>query len=360
MNRANLILKCLVLLAAGLLPAMAGGCASDRQVVGQARQFHSGLEPAVVEDPVLAEYLQDVGDRVIQAAADYNRRRGGTAENRKEDASWMFDGKMRFHFVNSKTLNAFTTGGEHMYIYTQLFREAQSEDELAAVMAHEFAHVYARHVHKGMNRQMVTMAAGLGAAGLGYAAGGSQSGAQYAGAFGGAAALAGQFIGSNFTRQDEAEADKLGYIFYVRAGWDPDKFDDFFQHMIDKGLDKTPEIMSDHPSLANRVKAAQTRTASLENRREAREWRREPVADAREFRRLQDRAAEVGRTMPDDKSLAQTQELLAAMPRSCLTPLDNTALPDQRAAQERVVADMTSEQQRVGAAQPQQQRRRRR
>jgi len=46
---------------------------------------------------------------------------------------------LQVHLVNSKTLNAFTTGGNHMYIYNQLFQEARSEDELAGVMSHEYA-----------------------------------------------------------------------------------------------------------------------------------------------------------------------------------------------------------------------------
>lgn len=344
MTRLNPIVRLLVLVGAGLLPVMNSGCATDRQVIAQARQFHSGLEPAVIEDPVLSNYIQTVGDRIIRAAAEYHREGRGPSAARKEDNRWMFEeGGMNFHFVNSKTLNAFTTGGEHMYIYTGLFRESDSEDELAAVMAHEFAHVYARHVHKGMNNQMAAMAATLAAAGAGYAVGGSESGQTYAGALGGATALAAGFIGNSYTRKDEHEADKVGFHFYVRAGYDPERFPDFFKKMIDKGLDTTPEIMSSHPSLASRVEKARERARNL--RPEARRWQRPPVADGREFRRLQDRAEEIGRTMPDDKSLAQTQELLAAMPRSCLTPRDNVALPDQRAAQERVVDDLRREQQ---------------
>ena len=51
-----------------------------------------------------------------------------------ESRDWMFSKDVRFHFVNSKTLNAFTTGGEHMYIYSELFRTAQTEDD-GTVMA---------------------------------------------------------------------------------------------------------------------------------------------------------------------------------------------------------------------------------
>src|SRR5215218_2156513 len=139
------------------------GCASDKAVISQANQAHSGLQPAVMTDPQLAGYLQKVGDRVIVAAKELNQQ--GYGPKGKEDKSWMFSKDMQFHFVNSQTLNAFTTGGEHMYIYTALFQQCKSEDELAAVVAHEFAHVYSRHVQSGMNRQYGIMAAAAAAGG---------------------------------------------------------------------------------------------------------------------------------------------------------------------------------------------------
>src|SRR3712207_9596813 len=84
-------------------------------------------------------------------------------------------------------MNAFTTGGEYMYIYTELFRQCRSEDEIAAVMAHEFAHVYARHVHQGMKRQYAVLGAVAAGGALGYAAGGRESGGKYASLGSGAA-----------------------------------------------------------------------------------------------------------------------------------------------------------------------------
>jgi predicted Zn-dependent protease len=258
--------------------------------------------------------------------------------------------------VNSETLNAFTTGGEHMYIYTGLFRQCKSEDELAAVMAHEFAHIYGRHVQKGMNRQMGLAGAALVAGGAGYAAGGAEQGGTYASALAGAAAMAGSFVGKSFTRRDENEADKYGFIFYTRAGWDPEKFDDFFQTMIDKGYDKTPAIASDHPTLASRVQATQRRIGELP--RDAGRWARPPVASGAEFQRLQQRAAEVGQRMPDDQSLARSQQLLGALPRSCFTAQDGH-IPDQRQSQQRLLEDLQREQaarqRQQQAAQPQQQ-----
>jgi predicted Zn-dependent protease len=76
--------------------------------------------------------------------------------------------------------------------------------------------------------------------------------------------MAGQFIGMGYTRKDEAQADELGFDFYSRAGWDPYRFGDFFQHMIDKGYDKTPE-MERPPQPGQRVNRKQRITpAKLE------------------------------------------------------------------------------------------------
>jgi predicted Zn-dependent protease len=331
-----------------LVPLIGTGCANDRQIIGQANQFHSGLEQAVIEDPQLAGYLQKVGDRVIAAAAELDRQGYGPESAHKENNQWMFNGGMKFHFVNSPTLNAFTTGGNHMYIYTGLFQNADTEDELAAVMAHEFAHVYGRHVHKGMNRQMMSMAAAATAGAAGYAAGGKNR-ETTAGAAAGIAAMAGQFFGQSFTRGDENEADKIGFVFYTRAGWDPAKFDDFFQKMIDKGYDKTPEMMSDHPSLANRVAATKERVKRLPP--EADRWLQPAVAEGPAFRQLQQRAVAVGKTMPTSESLANAQQLLQAMPRSCLTPRDQEALPDQREAQIGIIEYLKRQQATENSAQ---------
>ena len=326
----NTLSRGIVISVLALVGATGVGCASDKAVISQANQAHTSLQPAVIEDPVLSGYIQDVGNRIIGAAQELSRQ--GYGRSGKEDNSWMFSKDMRFHFVNSKTLNAFTTGGEHMYIYTGLFQQCKTEDELAAVMAHEFAHIYGRHVHKGMNRQYAILGAAAAAGAAGYAAGGSEKGGQYAGMGAGAAMLAGQFVGMSFTRKDETEADAMGFQFYTRAGWDPNKFGDFFQTMIDKGYDKGNEMLSDHPSLGNRVAAAKERASKLPP--QAKEWRQPPVAEGQKFQDLQRRSVEVGKNMPTDQTLAGAQELLAALPRSCLTP---AVQPDQEKAEQRVL-----------------------
>jgi len=188
-------------------------------------------------------------------------------------------------------------------------------------------------VHKGMNRQYAILGAAAAAGAAGYAAGqGNDKGMEYAGMGAGAAMLAGQFVGMSFTRKDETEADALGFKFYTRAGWDPNRFGDFFQTMIDKGYDKGNEMLSDHPSLSNRVADAKARAAKLPP--QADEWRQPPVAEGQKFHDLQRRSVEVGKNMPTDQTLEGAQELLAALPRSCLTP---AVQPDQEKAEQRVL-----------------------
>src|SRR3954452_23197581 len=174
------------------------GCSvTDRQIIDQADQAHSGLKPAVINDRELADYIQSVGDRIVEAAKEADRNKIGPASHFKdENRDWMFSKKMEFHFVNSKTLNAFTTGGEHMYVYTALFQLCKDENDLAAVMSHEYAHVYSRHVQKGTQRQYAIIGSALSLGAAGAVAGGKEHYAEYGTAAGGAALAAGQLLGT--------------------------------------------------------------------------------------------------------------------------------------------------------------------
>jgi predicted Zn-dependent protease len=321
---ASLFILALVLLGTS-------GCANDQKVMAAAEGAQKELKPAVMEDAQLQAYLQSIGDRIIHTAAAMDKEGFGPKSHTqsKDPNAWMFSDKMKFYLVSSKQLNAFTTGGDYMYIYEELFLNCKSEDELAAVMAHEYAHVYCRHVKSGMDRHvgqnvatgMVAGVAGVATFILGGGLGSSVSNAETAG---GAASSAGQFIGMGFTRGDEDEADKIGFAIYTRAGWDPHHFADFFKHMIEAGYDKTPEMMSDHPKLSIRVAHTDERIAKLPA--DAAKWRKPPIADAQQFAALQQRSAQVARAMPSDKAVQKAQATLAAFP-SCVSPMDH---PGQR------------------------------
>jgi predicted Zn-dependent protease len=330
--------KSLSLLVVLMLVATVGtGCASDQKVIAQANTVNDQLKPSIVTDPELSNYIQGVGQRVIEAARSTGDADAPAAHKKGGDNSWMYSNDMKFHFVNSKTLNAFTTGGNHMYIYTALLQQCQSEDELAAVVAHEYAHVYARHVQQGMDRQygILAGAAAAGAAGaaVGYSQDKTEGALKYGAAGAGVGLLAGQFLGMGFTRGDEDEADKYGFRFYARAGWDPNHFADFFKRMIAAGYDTTPELASDHPTLRSRVASTERRVSELPPN--ASQWRKPPIADTARFAQIKARSVEIGKTMPNDKSMQQAQELLAAF-SSCVAPVDQ---PEQKAVKEKAAKE---------------------
>src|SRR5690349_5772910 len=192
-----------------------GACATDRQVIAQASDTHKQLEPAVIEDRALAGYIQTMGRRIVDAARALDAQGFGPDSHKKEDDAWMFSDQMAFHFVNSETLNAFTTGGTHMYIYTKLLTTCKTEDELAAVMAHEYGHVYARHVHKGMNRQYLALG-GAAAAGIGgYLLGGEEKGQQYGTVAAGLGLAAGQ-VDRKSTRLNSSHVEISYAVFCLK------------------------------------------------------------------------------------------------------------------------------------------------
>jgi predicted Zn-dependent protease len=320
------------------------GCAmtSDKSVIQQAQGFDQGIKPAEIQDPNVNAYFQRLGDRIIQAARESDKAHWGppTHFSQGEPEDWMFKG-IQFHLVNSKTLNAFTTGGEHVYIYNELFQLCHGEEELAAVMSHEFGHIYSRHVQKGTNRQYGIMAAALGLGAVGYVAGGKDNNMDYAQKAAALGMVAGNFAGMRYTRKDEEEADRCGFHFYSLSGWEPDHFGDFFQTMIDKGYDKGSELTSDHPSLKSRLANSKTWAQSTPELPPRQQLRKPPIAAPADFRRFQESAARAAKNTPDDTTLAKSQKLLAAIPRSCLAPVDP---PDQQKAREELLQDLKKDQ----------------
>jgi predicted Zn-dependent protease len=240
---------------------------------------------------------------------------------------------IKFQLVNSKTVNAFTTGGHFVYIYNALFQMCKTEDELAAVMSHEYAHIYCRHVQKGTGRQQalaaLTAAAGAGAQyAAGKSSGGSSAYAQYAAA---AAQTGGTLLEDGYSREDEAQADEFGFKFYVRAGWPPEHFADFFKDMIAAGYDTTPELVSNHPTLAHRVQNVQKWVQQLKPG----QYQPQPeIASPQQFAQYKQAALQSSQGMPDDQKVLAAKNLLTALPRSCWVPAPQ---PDQKQAQEQII-----------------------
>ncbi len=202
---------------------------------------NSGL---VVEDPLITEYLNEIGSRI---AAQANEG----------------DHSFTFFAVKDPRINAFALPGGYIGVHTGLIEATRNEDELAGVIAHEVAHVTQRHIaraiHANSRQSILSTAMMLGALIL-AAAGGSPDAVQAGAAIAQGTAIQQQI---NFTRTNEYEADRVGITALADAGFDPYGMASFFEVMSRQDTRspemRAPEFMRTHPVTTARIAEARNR-----------------------------------------------------------------------------------------------------
>ncbi len=153
------------------------------------------------------------------------------------------DTDWQFTVLDDETPNAFALPGGKVGVHTGLFKVVENDAQLAAVLAHEIAHVTARHSSERMSQQMVT-----------------QAGLQVVGATVGDSSLP-QLLGQAatlgvilpFNRKQESEADEIGLTYMARAGYDPRAAVEVWQNFKKAGGERPPEFLSTHPSPDTRI-----------------------------------------------------------------------------------------------------------
>ncbi len=192
-----------------------------------------------INDPVVVEYVNRVGQNLV----------------RNSDAQVPFTIKV----IDSDVVNAFALPGGFFYVNSGLILHADEESELAGVMAHEIAHVCARHGTKQATKGEITQLAMIPAMIFipytlaGYAI---YQGMQFA--------IPMAFL--QFTRTDEKEADYLGLEYMYKAGYDPNAFVAFFEKVASdekKQPGTIPKIFSTHPPTPDRIEASQKEIATI-------------------------------------------------------------------------------------------------
>jgi len=187
----------------------------------------------IIDDPVIAEYVSRVGQNLV----------------RNSDAKVPFTIKV----LDSEEVNAFALPGGFFFVNSGLILKAESEAELAGVMAHEIAHVAARHGTRQATRceiaqiGMIIASIAIPYGWTGYAI---RQGAGLAIPLG--------FL--QFSQAMEREADYLGLQYMYKAGYDPTAFVDFFEKIqtLEKRKPGTlSKVFSTHPMTDNRIKSAQ-------------------------------------------------------------------------------------------------------
>lgn len=169
-----------------------------------------------------------------------------------------------FFIVKADEINAFAGPGGHIGINSELFLLSEHESELAAVLAHEIAHVRQHHLYRMLEHQqrmkVPMLASMLAAIALGSVLPGIGSGAMMA-------ALGGFAQDSiNFIRSNEKEADRIGIGMLKSAGFDPRGMIHFFQRMRENARyysANVPAILRTHPMDDDRIAEAQHRTDLL-------------------------------------------------------------------------------------------------
>ncbi len=201
------------------------------QIGSQYAQFFEQTA-RMIEDPVVTEYVDRLGQELVK----------------NSDAKVPFVIKV----VDTDEVNAFALPGGYFYVNKGLILEAENETELAGVMAHEIAHVAARHATERMTKSQLMQFAALPALFMG---GYWTQMAIYNGlGMGMSLAVLG------ITRKSEEEADQLGTQYLWNSGYDPQGFITFFEKMQAREKNKPGKFASffrTHPAVDSRITKVQ-------------------------------------------------------------------------------------------------------
>jgi predicted Zn-dependent protease len=213
--------------------------------IGQAFLRHVRQHTTIIDDPEVQAYIKSIGYQLTSSS----------------DASTQ---AFTFFVVKDPLINAFAAPGGVIGVNSGVILSANTESELAGVIAHEIAHVTQRHMARMFEKQkqlsMPLMAAMLGSILLAIASPEAGRAAMTA------VAAGGQQLGINFTRANEEEADRIGLQILARAGYDPRGMPDFFERLQQSSRyyqGNAPEYLRTHPLTSTRIADTRARADQI-------------------------------------------------------------------------------------------------
>ena len=224
--------------------------------IGEAIMVDVHHDRSLVDDIELTDYLNNLGYRLVASSAG----------NRQD---------FEFFVLRDNTLNAFALPGGYIGVHTGLILAAQNESELAAVLAHEIAHVTQHHLARIIAKQEQSTMTSLAALAVAILA--ARSNPQMANAAIATAQATSIQTQLDFTREHEREADRIGLQTLTQAGFDPRGAVSFFERLQKSSRlyeNNAPEYLRTHPITSERI-------ADLQNRLEDKSYRQVP--DSLEF-----------------------------------------------------------------------------
>lgn len=201
-------------------------------------------DPAYVDDAEITDYLENLGRRLLAAVPEARH-------------------DFEFFAVRDASINAFALPGGFVGVHTGLLVAAESESEVASVLAHEIAHVTQRHIARLIGAQQQMQLPSMVALAAAILLGGSRPDL----AAGAAAAVQGGAVQAqlSYTRDFEREADRVGFRTLAAARFDVRAMPAFFEKMqrttrlSDDG--SVPSYLRSHPMTTERIADAQGRAA---------------------------------------------------------------------------------------------------
>ncbi len=218
---------------------------SDAQILPTAFAQYSGFlaQNKLSTNAAKTAELKAVGLRISKAVDRFMRANG--MESEANNYRW------EFNLIEDETVNAWCMPGGKVVFYTGILPIAKNVDGVAAIMGHEVAHAFAKHGQERMSQGAIAQGLSLGA----MIASGSVSKdpakqQMFLQAFG-----VGTQLGMlKFSRTHETEADRLGLVFMLMAGYNGEEAAEVWVRMSQRAGGKAPpEFLSTHPSNQSRI-----------------------------------------------------------------------------------------------------------
>ncbi|QTA93255.1 M48 family metallopeptidase [Desulfonema magnum] len=190
----------------------------------------------LIKDPPITDYVNNVGQKIVSSLP-----------------AQPF--KYHFYVIKEDNYNAFATPAGHIFIYSGLFEDMETEEELAGILAHEIAHVVCRHVSQKIERSskigLATLAGIAAGIFLGIGGAGAAANAVSVGTV-----AAGQSLSLAYSRDDERQADQLGLKYLARTGYSAAGLLTVLKKIRNKqwfGSDVIPTYLMTHPAVEERI-----------------------------------------------------------------------------------------------------------
>lgn len=195
-----------------------------------------------LQDSELQRYVQRIGEQIVEVSHRPNL-------------------PYEFNIVNSSTINAYALPGGKISVTRGLLLEMDQEEELAAVIGHEIAHVTARHAVQQQSRSVLTNV--FLTAGSVYM---KSEGVAYAGLYENLGQIGAGALLASYSRSQEQQADRLGIEYMAKAGYDPQGMVELQQILLEKRESEpgmVQQIFSSHPLSEDRISDSKKRIAEV-------------------------------------------------------------------------------------------------